>query len=96
MCERQKLADFRLGVLSLADKMNLSNLDTLIALSEVSNVVLELLKVEVGWRRREDNEVADEVIDERADEGAEEKHFTEHLALKWGTSCHGRCTTPRL
>lgn len=44
--ERQKLANFRLEVLNLADKMNLGNLDTLIALSEVSNIVLQLLKVE--------------------------------------------------
>ena len=73
MDERQKLADFRLGVLSLADKMNLSNLDTLIALSEVSNIVLELLKVE----GMEDEE-------EGADEGVCERQFTEHLTLKWG------------
>jgi glutamine amidotransferase PdxT len=64
--KREKLAKFRREVMNLAERKNLSNLDTLIVLSEVSSILLQLLKVEDMEEDLEEAEPADEPADEPA------------------------------
>lgn len=66
MDKREKLAKFRREVMNLAERKNLSNLDTLIVLSEVSSILLQLLKVEDMEEDLEEAEPADEPADEPA------------------------------